>query len=75
MESEDCFAASLADDIDVDPVDVMAQTLSDSHGEVAFEKPPMEMEIACLLIVFHSFMALFLCVAQNFAVNTEFTVS
>jgi hypothetical protein len=50
-ESADFFAGaqSLLDDIEVDPLDVMAQTLSDSHGETVVEKPPMEMEIACYL--------------------------
>jgi zinc finger BED domain-containing protein 1 (E3 SUMO-protein ligase ZBED1) len=47
-ESSDFFA-SLADDGEVDPLDAMANALSDSHGETAVEKPPMELEIATYL--------------------------
>jgi hypothetical protein len=39
----------VADDAEVDALDVLASALSDSHGETAVEKPPMELEIATYL--------------------------
>jgi hypothetical protein len=43
------FFATVADDAEVDALDVLASALSDSHGETAVEKPPMELEIATYL--------------------------
>jgi len=42
-------SVSLGDDMEVDELAVMAQILSDTQGEAAVEKSPMEMEIACYL--------------------------